>query len=230
MIRYSCRRHAVALILLLGLVGCSSLQQNRDTAIGAGTGAVLGGVIGNQISHGSGTYVGAALGALAGGAVGHYMDNQRRELERQLAREQAAKELQITQLADGSLKVGVASDATFDVDSAQLKPQALDTYARVAKVLKDYPKTVIWVIGHTDNTGSVAYNQQLSERRAQAVASFLISQGVPPERVREEGRGESDPVASNATAAGRRANRRVDVIIRPIVQGQEAAAYQPPDD
>ncbi|MDE2149724.1 MAG: OmpA family protein [Gammaproteobacteria bacterium] len=218
---------ALSLGVLL-LAGCSSLRQNRDTAIGAGTGAVLGGVIGNQVSHGTGTYLGAALGALAGGAVGHYMDRQRHALQRQLAQEQAAQQAAIIALADGSLRVSIAADASFDVDSAELKPQALITYAKVAQVLKDYPKTVIWVIGHTDDTGPADYNQRLSERRAQTVASDLIGQGVPAERIREEGRGEAGPVTDNATAAGRARNRRVDVIIRPIIAGDEATAYRPP--
>lgn len=223
-----CIRNLIACALVLGLAGCADLTNNRDTAIGAGGGGVLGAVIGNQVSHGTGTYVGAALGALAGGAVGHYMDNQRHDMEQKLAKEQAAKELQISQLPDGSLKVGVASDATFDVDSAQLKPQALQTYAKIASVLKDYPKTVVWVVGHTDSTGTAQYNQQLSERRAQAVGSTIISDGLPGQRVRELGRGESGPVASNDTAEGRQQNRRVDIIIQPIVQGKENQAYVPP--
>lgn len=218
----------LAITLMLGLAGCAQLQGNRDTAIGAGTGAVAGGVIGNQISHGNGTIVGSVLGALAGGAVGHYMDNQRHALQRKLARERAAKELRITQLPDGSLKVGVASDATFAVNSAQLKPQALRTYAKIASVLKDYPKTIVWVVGYTDSTGTAQYNQTLSEQRAQSVGNALIGNGLPSQRIRELGRGESNPVASNETAAGRRRNRRVDVVIQPIVKGHENQAYAPP--
>jgi len=210
------------------LTGCAD-DPNRNTQRGALAGAVLGGVLGNQVSHAKGApIVGAAIGALAGGSVGHYMDKQRQEMEQQLAQESKANELQITTMSDGSLKVGIAGDVSFDVDSATIKPQYLDTYAKIASILKSYDKTVIHVVGHTDSTGSDEHNQALSQRRAQSVGSYLISQGVDGSRVREEGRGESEPVATNDTAAGRARNRRVDIVIKPIVEGQEQKAWDPP--
>lgn len=210
------------------LAGCAADDPNRRAKTGAAIGAVVGGIAGNQIDDEAGTFIGAAVGAVAGGAVGNYMDKQKRELEEALSQERSQNELGITELPDGSLKVGIASQASFDVDSAQIKPAYFDTYSRIAQVLRDYGSTVVHVVGHTDNTGSAQYNQQLSERRAEAVADQLIRSGVDPARLRSEGRGLREPVADNATAAGRERNRRVDIVIKPIVQGQEQRAYTPP--
>lgn len=216
-----------AVVATLG--GCATDDPNRRAKTGAAVGAVAGAVIGSQVSHARGApIVGAVVGAIAGGAVGNYMDKQKAELERQLAEEAARQELAITQLSDGSLKIGIASDVSFDVDSAQIKPDALSTYAKIANVLKTYDKTVIHVVGHTDSTGSDTYNQSLSERRSASVASYMGGQGLPGTRVRQEGRGEREPLASNSTADGRRKNRRVDIVIKPVVEGQEQQAWTPP--
>jgi outer membrane protein OmpA-like peptidoglycan-associated protein len=213
--------------ILVALAGCAD-DPNRDLKRGAAIGAVLGGVAGHQIDDGRGRYIGAAVGAIAGGAVGHYMDKQRKEMEQQLAAEAARKELSISQMNDGSLRVGVASDASFDYDSAQLRPEAMSTYAKIANVLKNYDKTVVHVVGHTDARGSDQYNQGLSERRAATVASYLTSQGVAGQRMKQEGRGEREAIASNESDDGRRRNRRVDIVIKPVVEGQESQAWAPP--
>jgi outer membrane protein OmpA-like peptidoglycan-associated protein len=218
----------VVSVTILGLSACAD-DPNRNTKIGAGAGAVLGAVLGNTVSDARGApIVGAAVGALAGGSVGNYMDKQKQAMQKQLAEEASRDELAITTMSDGSLKVGVASDVSFDVDSATLKPAALNTYAKIANVLKTYDKTVIHVVGHTDSTGSAQHNQQLSERRAASVANYLTQQGVPGARLRQEGRGAREPVASNDTAAGREKNRRVDIVIKPVVEGNEQAAWTPP--
>ncbi len=215
--------------LVVTLSGCATDDPNRRAKTGAAIGAVVGGVLGNQVSGARGApIVGAVVGAIAGGAVGNYMDKQKAELNRQLAAEQARQELNITQLSDGSLKIGVASDVSFDVDSSQLKPDALNTYAKIANVLKTYDSTVIHIVGHTDSTGSDQYNQGLSERRAASVASYMGGQGLPGTRVRQEGRGESQPISSNDSVEGRKRNRRVDIVIKPVVEGQEQQAWTPP--
>ena len=116
------------------------------------------------------------------------------------------------------LAVTFRSDVLFDVNSATLKPGGYDEIQRVANVLRQYPQTTIRVEGHTDSTGSEAYNQQLSERRAQAVKNALINYGVNPNRIMTVGFGESKPVATNATVAGRQFNRRVNIVIVPIRQ------------
>ena len=208
--------------------GCAADDPNRRAKTGAAIGALVGAVAGHQVDGDKGRYVGAAVGALAGAAVGNYQDTQAAELERELAAEQARGELNITKLSGNALKVGIASDATFDFDSAAIKSSAQATYAKIASVLKDYDKTIIHVVGHTDSTGTDAYNQKLSERRASAVASALTANGLNSARLLTEGRGESEPIADNSTKEGQRRNRRVDIVIKPIIEGQEQQAYTPP--
>jgi outer membrane protein OmpA-like peptidoglycan-associated protein len=219
----------VAAVAVLSVAGCATDDPNRNAKTGAVIGAVVGGVLGNQVSGARGApIVGAVAGAIAGGAVGGYMDKQRKEMEQQLSEETSRNELNITTLSDGSLKVGIASDVSFDVDSAQLRPEALDTYAKIANVLKTYDKTVIHVVGHTDTTGSAEHNQSLSERRAAAVGTYLSQLGVPGARIRQEGRGERELLVRTADNVNEARNRRVDIVIKPVVEGNEAAAWQPP--
>jgi len=219
----------VALVsLALGVGGCETMQENPRTTAGAAIGAVAGAVIGHQISHGKGAYVGAALGALAGGAIGNYMDRQQRELEQQLARERAARQIEIQRMQDESLKLTLDSQVSFDFDSARINPGFADSLDRLAEVIRKYDKTVVHVVGHTDSIGSEEYNQRLSERRARAVGDYLASRGVDPARIHTEGRGEREPRATNATEAGRQLNRRVEIYLKPIVEGQEQKAHEPP--
>lgn len=215
-------------VIAVGLAGCAG-DPNQRAKVGAGVGAVVGAVIGNSVSDARGApIVGAVVGAIAGGAVGNYMDKQQRELEQQLSQETQRDELHIIRLADNSLKIGIASDVSFDVNSATLKPEALNTYAKIANVLKTYDKTVIHVVGHTDSTGSAELNQGLSERRAASVSTYIAQNGVVAARVREEGRGFREPVADNKTPEGRSKNRRVDIVLKPVVEGNEQAAWTPP--
>ena len=209
------------------LAACAD-DPNRDTERGAAIGAVLGAVVGNQSKSSKGKYVGAVVGALAGAGVGHYMDKQRQELEAKLKAEERAKMLEITKLSDDSLKIGIASDASFDVGNAQLKSQALTTYGKIAQVLRDYDKTVIHIVGHTDSTGSDALNQSLSESRAQSVSTYMASTGLDQSRIRTEGRSKREPIASNDTAEGRTKNRRVDIVLKAVVLGHEQDAWTPP--
>lgn len=227
-------KHAVTIVVALLsavlLVTACAGDPNRKTKIGAGVGAVLGGIAGSQLGDKSGTNaaIGVALGALAGGGAGRYMDSQKRELDQKLAGEQARDILDITRLDGDALKIGVASDASFAVDSATVSGNAQSTFNTIANVLKDYDKTAIHVVGHTDSSGSDQYNQDLSQRRAQSVASFLTGRGVNSQRLLTWGRGESQPVATNGTAEGRSSNRRVDIVIKPIVEGQESVAFAEP--
>jgi outer membrane protein OmpA-like peptidoglycan-associated protein len=221
-------RAALVAAMVISIAGCAD-DPNRDAKRGGGVGAVIGGVIGNNVSHARGApIVGAVVGALAGAAVGNYMDKQRKEVEQQLAPEIQRGELSTTTLSDGSLKVAIASDVSFDLGSATLRPDAMDAYGRVAAILKTYDKTVIHVVGHTDTSGAADYNQGLSERRATAVGSFLASQGVPGSRLREEGRGEREPLIRTGDNVKEARNRRVDIVIKPVVEGNEQAAWVPP--
>jgi len=219
---------ATLVAALAVLTGCAADDPNRRTKTGAAVGAVAGAVIGHQVSSGSGKYVGALVGALAGGAVGRYMDNQQREMEAALAEQQAAYDLEIQRLQDDSLKISVPGEVSFDFGSAQLNPAFVPTIDSMADILRRYEKTVVHVVGHTDSVGSASYNLQLSERRADTVAGAFQQRGIAPERLRTEGRGMNEPRASNETEAGRQLNRRVEIVIRPIVEGQEERAVQPP--
>lgn len=220
----------VALLCAALFVTACAGDPNRKTKIGAGVGAVLGGIAGSQLGDKSGTNaaIGAAIGALAGGASGRYMDNQQKELNEKLKAEQARDVLNLTRLDGDALKIGVASDASFAVDSSTLSGGAQSTFNKIATTLKDYDKTAIHVVGHTDSSGSDEYNQKLSQQRAQAVAQFLTGRGVDSQRVLTWGRGESEPIAPNDTEAGRAENRRVDIVIKPIVEGQESQAFAEP--
>jgi outer membrane protein OmpA-like peptidoglycan-associated protein len=221
----------IALVLIpacaLILAGCAG-DPNRRAKIGAATGAVIGAAVGNEIDEGQGKYVGAVVGAIAGGAVGHYMDEQQKQLEKDLAKEAARNELSITRMSEDTRRVGIASDVSFDVGSAEIKLNARQTYDKIATVLKGYDKTIIHVVGHTDSDGSDQYNQALSERRGEAVANLLANDGVPSSRLRTEGRGEREPIASNTTADGKRRNRRVDIVIKTVVEGREQDAERAP--
>lgn len=222
---------ACLLAVTLAVTACAG-DPNRRAKIGGGIGTALGGTVGALLGDHSttNTAIGMAVGALAGAGVGHYMDRQKAELNDKLAQQQAANQLSITSIGNNTLQVGVASDASFAVDSANLSPQAQNTFNTIANVLKDYDKTAIHVVGFTDSTGSAEHNLALSQARAQAVASFLESRGVDSQRVLTWARGETQPVASNETEAGRAQNRRVAIVIKPVVQGQEQQAFAAPPD
>ncbi|MES2885125.1 MAG: OmpA family protein [Pseudomonadota bacterium] len=223
------KKTLIAAVVATLAAGCVTDDPNRSGKIGAGGGAVLGAVLGKQVSGADGApIVGALVGALAGGAVGNYMDRQRAELKRKLAAEEANRQLSVNTMADGSLNVAVAADVTYDLGSATLKPQAMAALDKLAATITDYNSTVIHVVGHTDSVGADATNQSLSERRAASVSSYLASRGVPAQRIREEGRGERELLIRTADNVSEPRNRRVDIVLKAIVQGNEQAAYTPP--
>ncbi|MDN5938656.1 MAG: OmpA family protein, partial [Salinisphaera sp.] len=152
------------------------------------------------------------------------------ELQKRLAAEQARHNLYITEMPGNALRIGIASDYSFAVDSAELTLGAKATFAKIANVLKDYDSTAVHVVGFTDSSGAAEYNMKLSQRRAEAVASFLGSEGVPYARMRTWGRGETQPIASNQTKAGRSRNRRVEIVIKPIIKGQAGDAFTAPQN
>lgn len=203
--------------------GCATMKENPKTTIGAATGAAIGAGVGYGLGKGKGAAIGAVVGGLAGGAIGHYMDKQKREFDQLLAESQAREQnavMQGVQKEQDALILTFKSDVLFDTDSATIKPAAYSSgeIDRVAQILNKYPETTIKVVGYTDSTGSESYNQQLSERRANAVKSALVIKGVSESRITALGMGESNPVADNSTAAGRQLNRRVNIVIEPIQQ------------
>lgn len=218
----------VSLSAFLVLAGCEPNDPYKRTKTGAAVGAVAGAVLGHQLDNESGRWVGAAVGALAGGAVGNYMDDQQREFEDALREEQRQNQLEIERLRDNTLKLTVDNEVSFDFDKANIRRPFRKSLNKLARLINKYDRTVVHIVGHTDSTGSESYNQQLSERRAEAVANHLVKRGVSRSRLETWGRGESEPRASNATEAGRQLNRRVEIFVKPIVEGRERRAYQQP--
>lgn len=222
-------RSLVAGTSALALVGLSACVTDPNTgerkvsrtAIGGVGGALGGMLLGGLIGGSTGRIVGAGIGGVAGGVVGYQMDKQIRELKEQTA----GSGVDVTPTDNGSaIMVNLPEGVTFDVGSYTLRPQFRATLDKVAESLKRYPDSLIDVYGHTDSTGSEAYNQTLSENRARTVANYLMSQGVPAARIRSQGFGETMPVADNTTDFGRAKNRRVEIKIVPITQEDVAEA------
>ena len=199
------------------LVGCAeNVRNNPNTAGGAIIGALGGAAIGTLFggSDRRNALIGAGIGMLAGAAVGQYMDRQERELRADLAGTGA-----VVNRDGDSLLVSFPANVTFGVDSAAIRPGFYRTLDDVSATLNRYPQSYLDVVGHTDSTGSDAYNQSLSERRAGSVSNYFRSRGVEPARIASYGMGETQPVASNADSYGRQQNRRVELRITPATQG-----------
>ena len=180
---------------------------------GALGGYLLGDLIGGKRDR-TEKIVGAGIGALAGAGAGYYMDEQEKKLRQQTA----GTGVNVTREGD-NLVLDMPSEVTFGVDSTNIDAGFRNTLDQVASTLTQYEKTYVDVMGHTDSTGSDAYNQTLSERRASAVADYLSIRGVQSVRLATRGYGESQPKASNLDAAGRSANRRVEIRLVPVTQG-----------
>jgi outer membrane protein OmpA-like peptidoglycan-associated protein len=217
------RSSALTGVLTLVLASCTTTnpytgqpQTSRATAgagMGAVGGAILGGIIGNNRGDGDagrGALIGAATGALIGGGVGTYMDQNEAAIRAQLE----GTGVGVTRQGNNII-LNMPHDITFDVARDEIRPDFTDTLNSVAVVLRKFNRTLVNVDGHTDSDGSTSYNQGLSERRAGSVAGFLTSRRVDPRRLIVRGFGESRPVASNANAAGKAANRRVEIRIVP---------------
>ncbi len=217
-----------ASVSLLGAAACTTdpntgEQRVSRAAIGGVAGAVGGYLLGDLIGgrrDRTERIVGAGLGAVAGVAIGTYMDRQQRELEEATA----GTDTEVIREGDNLYLQMPGSVAEFDVDSSAIRPQFRATLDEIAQTLRSYPETYVDIYGHTDSDGSDAYNLGLSERRADSVASYLASRGVNRARIETAGFGESQPIASNATAAGKQQNRRVEIRIVPITQ-QDVGGY-----
>jgi len=207
---------------------CATDDPNKRAKTGAAIGALAGAVLGHQVNDDNGRYAGAAIGALTGAAVGNYMDKQQRRLEQELAAEQQNNDIRLVRIDDETLKLELDSESTFSVNSANVKSGFRNSLNKVSGVISEYGQTAVHVIGHTDSTGSTSYNQQLSEKRASSVGAHLANGGVVRDRMRLSGRGEHLPVANNSTSSGRTKNRRVEIYIKPIVEGRENDAYRSP--
>jgi len=225
-IPHSTVKTALVAMLAAGLAaGCQTTDPYTGEAkttsatygalIGAGAGAVVGMISGHDAKQRrQRALIGAGVGGLAGGAVGSYMDKQEDEL-RKVMRDSGVT---VTRKGD-DIVLNMPGNITFRTDSADLNAQFYKVLDGVALVAKKYDKTIIEVAGHTDSVGEAAYNKQLSQRRASAVAQYLGSRGVADQRIMTAAGGEEHPVASNATEQGRAANRRVEVTLSPLTQG-----------
>ena len=207
--------HNPALIIIaLGatLAGGCATEQQTQTAIGAGAGAATGAVVGTMVGgSGRGTAVGAAIGAGAGAAAGYNWQLIKEKLG--IATE--GSNLQVSEQQDGSLKVNVPGSVSFASGSTAIDAKLHPTLDKIANTLNEYPASTINVVGHTDSVGEPQANLELSRRRAGAVVDYLSQRGVQRNRMVVEGRGEVEPIADNATDAGRAQNRRVEMVIRP---------------
>lgn len=184
----------------------------KGAAIGAGAGAVLGILTGDDSKERrKRALIGAGVGAIAGGTVGSYMDNQEAKLREQMQ----GTGVSVTR-AGNDIILNMPGNVTFQTDSSDLNPQFFGVLDSVGLVLNEYDKTVVEVVGHTDSTGSAQYNQALSERRAATVATYINNRGIDRQRILAYGRGLTQPIADNATAAGRAMNRRVELTLSPI--------------
>jgi outer membrane protein OmpA-like peptidoglycan-associated protein len=192
-------------------------QQVSKGLLGAGTGAALGGAAGaligatTSVKTRKAALIGAGIGALAGGGVGVYMDNQEAKLRQRLQNSGVS----VTRVGD-SIVLNMPSNITFDSDQSDVKGQFYDTLNSVALVLTEFDQTIIDVVGHTDSTGDDDYNYDLSRQRAASVARYLSSQRVASSRFSVDGRGEREPIASNASTSGKAQNRRVEITIQPL--------------
>lgn len=193
---------AISLVFL----GCESA--GKKTAVGAGIGAAAGAAVGAVIGHqtgqrGKGAAIGAALGGGIGAAYGYKLDKQAKELEK----------LAETKRTENGIVTKLKGDILFKTGSPSVQTDARDNVQKISDILKKYPENRITIVGHTDSTGSDSTNQELSEKRAAAVKSIMVSRGVPSEHVNVVGAGETTPVGDNKTTEGRAQNRRVELQI-----------------
>ncbi len=214
---------SASIAALLGGAACTTTDPYRsgpvrnNTGTGAIAGALGGALLGYLTNTSSGeqgrknALIGAGVGALAGAAVGQYMDRQQRALEAELS----GTGVGVARQGD-NLVLRMPSDVTFATNQSTIDSRFLPVLDDVARVLNEYDRSVVDVIGHTDSSGGDAINQPLSERRASSVAAYLIQRGVMRERLYVAGNSSRNPVASNDTAEGKALNRRVEILIRPF--------------
>ncbi len=202
---------ALALVATLG-AGCAT-EQKSQTAIGAGAGAATGAVLGSVIGR-SGTST--AIGAVVGGGLGAAAGYNWQLIKEKLGMATKDTAVKVSEQQDGSLKVNVPGSVSFASGSAAITPALYPTLNKISATLNEYPETRITVVGYTDSVGSMESNNELSLKRADAVVNYLTQRGVQRGRMAVEGRGELNPIADNATEAGRADNRRVEMLVQAL--------------
>ena len=197
-------------------------KTTRGATIGAGAGAVLGNVVSGSGDRTKGGLIGAAIGATVGGLIGRQMDKQEAELRNQMA----GTGVEVQRQGD-TIRLQAPENITFDTNRADVKPQFQPVLTQLAQSIRQYPGTVVQIEGHTDATGSAAYNETLSENRADAVRSYMLQRGVEAHRLVAVGYGMTRPIADNGTVQGRAQNRRVEVLIVPTQEQAQQPMPQP---
>ena len=211
--------------LAVVLTGCETMdpytgesqtsKATKGALIGAAAGIAVGLASGDDaVDRRQRALIGAGVGALAGGAVGNYMDRQEMKLRQELE----GTGVSVTRNGD-HITLNMPGNITFATNSADLNSSFFEVLGSVTKVLKEFDQTVVEVAGHTDSRGTDAYNQALSERRAQTVTDFFTARNIPAQRFITIGLGESMPIADNGTASGQQLNRRVEITMVPITAG-----------
>lgn len=198
----------------LAIAGCASNEYSntgKGAAIGAVVGAVAGKATGNHKD--KRLVIGAAVGALAGAAVGSYMDKQEKALNQELS----GSGVKVVREGD-KLRLDIPAQLTFDINRSDIRSSLYPVFNDIAKVLRDYEKTMLVIAGHTDDTGAYQYNMNLSQARAESVKQYLIAQNVQAIRVETQGYGPNYPIVPNTSESNRAQNRRVEIHIEPIVE------------
>jgi outer membrane protein OmpA-like peptidoglycan-associated protein len=203
----------------LALAGCESMSPTaKGTAVGAGVGAGAGAVISKGTGGKAGT--GAVVGGAIGAVVGNIWSKKQEERKRQMEQATQGTGIEVARTSDNQLKLNVPNDVSFDVNSANIKPELRTVLDTFANSLRDDPNAQLSIVGHTDSSGSDAINNPLSLERARSVRDYLAARGVSANRIETAGRGEREPVADNNTDSGRARNRRVEMYLRePAQQG-----------
>lgn len=198
----------IAIASALILSGCSNWSNTaKGAVIGTGGGAAAGAVIGKTLGNtAAGAIAGAAVGGTVGAIIGRNMDRKAEEMNEEL------EGVTIQRVEEG-IAVSFDSGILFGFDSSSLRPEARENLEKLSEILSRDNETILMIVGHTDSTGDELYNMRLSERRAQSAANYMISQGLAESRIQTEGRGETEPIASNSSEEGQQENRRVEVAI-----------------
>ena len=200
---------------VLALTACADMSpRQQGTAQGAGLGALGGAALGALVGGGNGATKGAVIGGIAGAIGGNIWSKKQEERQRSLEQQTQGTGVEVTRTADNQLKLNIPSDISFDVGRADIKPNLRGVLDDFAYGLKDDAAARVRIVGHTDNTGTDAINDPLSERRAESVRNYLVDRGVNGGRIDTAGRGEREPIADNSTEAGRAKNRCVEIYIR----------------
>ena len=199
--------------LTLIVTGCAGMSESeRSTAIGAGLGALAGGVIGDSRR---GAVIGAGVGALGG----YLWSNEAARRKAAIEKAAAGTGVEVSQTRDNQLKIAIPTDISFDSGSAEVRPGMRPVLDELARNLRSQPAAIVQIIGHTDSTGSDAVNDPLSVNRASRTRDYLVAQGVDARRIAIDGRGAREPVADNSTEAGRARNRRIEIFVGDPVRG-----------